>query len=256
MADIGVVGLGNCKTSLKCPAHKTIHFPAYFYELENEKHLATPYVGNIDLDGLMNESKNCYGYRLPSQGHLQIIIKNQSKTPIKVFLIPYDFSDMPQGSKTFIRQKTYVSSSASKGKVDALQGLCHSKSQGSSLNERLGYAIHLQVVCLEKKRMFLTRSIRVVFSHRTPEKDEFKRVVSEGPVNPKYTLLESPLRSSFFKPIKSRRYSLGSTTPVVTGLCMSNSDSLTMEKRNASLPPLLKPSAIKADLENALDKGR
>jgi hypothetical protein len=58
VAQIGVLGLGKCKSSLRCPAHVTIPFPAVFYSYETtihgraEKHEdgPSPYVGQIDLE--------------------------------------------------------------------------------------------------------------------------------------------------------------------------------------------------------------
>ena len=63
VAQIGVLGLGKCKSSLKCPAHVTLPFPAVFYSYETTTHGRTeksedgpsPYVGQIDLEnGLPN----------------------------------------------------------------------------------------------------------------------------------------------------------------------------------------------------------
>jgi hypothetical protein len=58
VAQIGVLGLGKCKSSLKCPPHVTIPFPAVFYSYETTVHGRTgksedgpsPYVGQIDLE--------------------------------------------------------------------------------------------------------------------------------------------------------------------------------------------------------------
>ncbi|CZR62423.1 uncharacterized protein PAC_12320 [Phialocephala subalpina] len=63
VAQIGVLGLGKCKASLRCPAHVTLPFPAVFYSYESTAHGRTgksedgpsPYVGQIDLEnGLPN----------------------------------------------------------------------------------------------------------------------------------------------------------------------------------------------------------
>ena len=35
------------------------------------------------------------------------MIKNPNKTAVKLFLVPYDLSDMEAGQKTFIRQRSY-----------------------------------------------------------------------------------------------------------------------------------------------------
>ncbi|GJC77941.1 uncharacterized protein ColLi_00779 [Colletotrichum liriopes] len=62
LAQIGVLGLGKCKSSLRCPAHVTLPFPAVFYSYggTSQGHARSedgpsPYVGQIDLEnGLPN----------------------------------------------------------------------------------------------------------------------------------------------------------------------------------------------------------
>lgn len=57
-AQIGVLGMGNCKPNLKCPAHVTVPFPAVFYSWGGETSRGrsvvddepSPYVGHIDLE--------------------------------------------------------------------------------------------------------------------------------------------------------------------------------------------------------------
>lgn len=57
IAQIGVLGKGNCKPSLRCPAHAIVPFPAVFYNYPNMPNNKpaidenpSPYVGNIDLE--------------------------------------------------------------------------------------------------------------------------------------------------------------------------------------------------------------
>ncbi|KIW16191.1 hypothetical protein PV08_06242 [Exophiala spinifera] len=57
VAQIGVVGKGNCPPSLKCPAHVTVPFPAVFYNYPSAHNFRSisddnpsPYVGTIDLE--------------------------------------------------------------------------------------------------------------------------------------------------------------------------------------------------------------
>ncbi|EGF80175.1 hypothetical protein BATDEDRAFT_88597 [Batrachochytrium dendrobatidis JAM81] len=334
LAEIGVIGIGKCKQSLKCPPHLTLAFPAYFYELLEEESPATPYVGNIDVEwrlavredadgnvvyvkdennvspitvsprrsdpllrrygcditsrwgldanrrrqsltmtaaslrcetktnstqsdvphetiwptlpgpGLISSGDSPVsisnastvqlsrtkqpdhsGYRLPFKGQLQVVIKNPSRTAVKVFLVPYDLRDMPAGSKTFMRQKSYAllparspfkntgagkegrevpafnssqSSNAEFPSFEATAKPCQQQStrQSSRANihtptsDRLRYAMHLQFVCTEKRRLYLCKSIRVVFSHRAPDSDECLRSVCEGPSKPKYMRLD------------------------------------------------------------------
>lgn len=158
-ASIGVLGKGDCKTSLRCPPHLTLPFPAYFYSE------TSPYVGQIDVEQTEEEkSTHKRGYRIPAEGQLQIIIKNPNKTAVKLFLVPYDVRDMPASSKTFFRQKHY----------DVVDG------------DRLKYAIHVQICCPSEGKYYIHKSQRVVFANRVPDGKESLRVIVQGPT-PKYT---------------------------------------------------------------------
>ncbi|CAO3644550.1 unnamed protein product [Cunninghamella blakesleeana] len=192
-AQIGVLGHGTCKPSLKCPPHRSIIFPAFYYDhdeknetcfssspsshqviqhlLLSPSHHSTipPYVGTIDLT-IDHHKKPSPGYRIPSKGQLQIAIKNPNKGLVKLFLIPYDVSKMPRQMKTFLRQKSYSTSSSSSPSV-------------------LKYAIHIQLCRTEKNRVYLYKHIRVVFANRCMDAREQYRVVCEGPKEPVYVSL-------------------------------------------------------------------
>jgi len=159
MAEVGVFGKGKCKPSLKCPPHAIFNFQAFFYQLK-EHDSPTPYVGTIDLQNSVAEEsaplKHSGFYRVPPKGLLQVIVKNLNKTVVKVFLVPYDLSDMPSSTKTFLRQT------------------CHSVVEMNALR----YAIHLKLFCNQRKRIFLHSTIRVVFSHRVPDGSEELKTVT------------------------------------------------------------------------------
>lgn len=158
-ATIGVLGMGKCKSSLRCPPHLTVPFPAYFYSE------TSPYVGQIDVEQLDGEKSNSKrGYRVPAEGRLQIIIQNPNKTAVKLFLIPYNVSDMPAQSKTFFRQKHY----------DAADG------------DKLRYAIHVQICSPSQGKYYVHKSQRVVFANRVPDGKQNLRVIDQGPT-PAYT---------------------------------------------------------------------
>jgi hypothetical protein len=138
--------------------------------LLNDKPIIKRNSSSNSLNGL---STKFPGYRIPFKGQIQVIIKNPSKTAVKVFLIPYDFHDMPPGTKTFIRQKSYL-----KNTINSRNPL----DQKCSLR----YAIHLQFISPSKKKLYLYKSLRVVFAHKAPEKDEKLYTISDGPIDPKY----------------------------------------------------------------------
>jgi len=225
MAQIGVLGLGKCKASLRCPAHVTLPFSAVFYSYASTSHGRTkmedgpsPYVGQVDLenglpdpqgeqrakrkmqsrypelgieDGDMDLEDGMLGgpeadarkatrrkrrsrspkappggrYRIPEKGQLQIIIKNQNKTAVKLFLVPYDLAGMEPGTKTFIRQRSYSSGAI----IDNVPDL---KDSGPADRPILRYLIHLHICCPSKGRHYLYKSIRVVFANRVPDGKE------------------------------------------------------------------------------------
>ncbi|KAI7898042.1 uncharacterized protein BX663DRAFT_533562 [Cokeromyces recurvatus] len=166
---IGVLGY-NCKPSLKCPSHWSIVFPASFYNLPQQDDTpataTTPYVGTVDIGEYAATTttlpKVQPGYRIPPQGQLQVLIKNPNKTAVKLFLIPYDFSDMPKNTNTFLRQKSYED------------------------QKRLRYAIHLKFCRNERGRIYLYKTMRIVFTNRKADANEKFNVICEGPKEPVY----------------------------------------------------------------------
>lgn len=176
-AQIGVLGYGNCKPSLKCPPHLNLTFPASFYDLpDDDAALSTPYVGTVDMLG--------HPYRLPPKGQLQILIKNPNKAAIKLFLIPYDVTEMPKRTKTFLRQKSY-----------AIQ------EEGNQGRQSLRCAIQLHICRTERKRVYLYKHIRVVFANRMTDSREKLNVSCEGPKEPVYVpLMPADIEMLQFKP--------------------------------------------------------
>jgi len=117
------------------------------------------------------------GYRIPSKGQLQVILKSPSKTAVKLFLIPYDVSEIKPGQKTFIRQRSYTINPSIDGKSDSLSNLVTSPKERPVLR----YLIHINICCTSKDRIFLYKDIRVVFANRVPDGHEKLRIEVQRP---------------------------------------------------------------------------
>ncbi|KKK12701.1 hypothetical protein P175DRAFT_0499309 [Aspergillus ochraceoroseus IBT 24754] len=250
-AQIGVLGKGKCKASLKCPPHATVPFPAVFYSYPTSgpgrsisDDSPSPYVGLIDLENSLPrdtsshsrrrrrhqspvgprsdqptdnihskandqdalrrrekrqrraESPKCPpggSYRIPQQGQLQVMIKNPNKTAVKLFLVPYDLSDMEPGSKTFIRQRSYSAGPTIDMPLSARTNYGTDRPEASLTNSEdpqdkpvLRYLIHLNICCPSKGRYYLHSSIRVVFANRVPDGKEKLRNEIQLP-EPRYS---------------------------------------------------------------------
>ncbi|KAK9464917.1 hypothetical protein V1512DRAFT_267180 [Lipomyces arxii] len=152
-AKIGVAG-NDCESRLKCPRQLLLDFGAVYYEMDGSGARGTPYVGTLDLDDYYSDKPKKRhgfgGYRVPARGQVQIAILNPNRTAIKLFLIPYDLSDMPVGTRTFVRQKTIVRDDIASG-----------TGKGG-----LRQAVHLHVACPSVGKYYLYKTIRVVFENR------------------------------------------------------------------------------------------
>ncbi|PHH64436.1 hypothetical protein CDD81_4657 [Ophiocordyceps australis] len=197
VAQIGVLGRAKPSSSLVCPPHVTLEFPAVYYKysttplgLAQPHDGPSPYVGLIDLEnGLPNAQESRAkrkaqtrhadalpskrpassprappggSYRIPEKGQLQIIVKNQNKTAVKLFLVPYDLTGMEPTTKTFIRQRSYSSA-------------LHHAPDGLPSRPILRYLVHVHICCPAKGRFYLYKSIRIVFANRVVDAKETLR---------------------------------------------------------------------------------
>jgi hypothetical protein len=273
VAQIGVLGKGDCSSKLRCPPHAHIPFPAVFYSYGSsdgqgwQSDQPSPYVGLVDLENnlpsaeaapekrrqrfedrlqvprsnegsrassqnrgeegsttdpqairrIRQKQKRRSGspkappggsYRIPRQGQLQIVIKNPNKTAVKLFLVPYDLSDMEPGQKTFIRQRSYSAGPIVDMPLSSRSNLGTDRPEASlptsdDPNERptLRYLLHLHICCPSKGRYFLYKSIRIVFANRVPDGKERLRNEIQLP-EPRY---------SAYKPARDSNVGVGTT---------------------------------------------
>ncbi|KAI1094858.1 hypothetical protein F5B19DRAFT_443723 [Rostrohypoxylon terebratum] len=76
LAQIGVLGLGKCKSSLRCPPHVTLPFPAVFYSYGSSSHSKvedgpSPYVGQIDLENGLSAQEDDSRFKRKIQSRIQ-----------------------------------------------------------------------------------------------------------------------------------------------------------------------------------------
>lgn len=129
------------------PKHISCNFQAVFYQWDKTE--STAYVGDMDIRSAMsNCSHSSYGYKIPRVGQLQIVVSDPQKTRVHLFLVPYNLSDMPARSKSFIRLKVYTKDP-----------------------KRLVRAVHIPVVCPRKSRLYIYNTIRLVFNNSQPRPD-------------------------------------------------------------------------------------
>ncbi|KZM27971.1 hypothetical protein ST47_g886 [Ascochyta rabiei] len=132
-------------------------------------------------------------YRIPAEGQLQIVLKNPNRTAVKLFLVPYDVSDMEPGQKTFIRQRSYSAGPIIDMPLSFRKNFGTDRPEAALSNSDdprdrpiLRYLVHLHICCTGKGRYYLYKSIRVVFANRVPDGKEKLRNEIQQP-EPKYS---------------------------------------------------------------------
>ncbi|KAI1079507.1 hypothetical protein F5B20DRAFT_543789 [Whalleya microplaca] len=91
LAQIGVLGLGECKSSLRCPSHVTLPFPAVFYSYASSSQGRSkmddgpsPYVGQVDLEnGLSNPEEEARSKRKIKSRALERMVAEDDQMRIK-----------------------------------------------------------------------------------------------------------------------------------------------------------------------------
>ncbi|KFQ32451.1 Protein FAM214B, partial [Mesitornis unicolor] len=172
MAEIGASGS-------YCPQHVTLPVDVTYFDI-SEHSVPSPFLGVIDLEALGKK-----GYNVPKAGTIQVTLFNPNKTVVKMFLVTYDFQDMPANHMTVLRHRISV------GEEEGAT-MAPSNPLGTGPPRRvLCYLMHLRFHSSKSGKIYLHDDIRLLFSRKSIEVDsgipyELKSF-TEMPRNPCYS---------------------------------------------------------------------
>lgn len=156
-----------------CPQHVTLPVAVTFFDV-SEQNGPAPFLGVVDLNPLGRK-----GYSVPKMGTIQVTLFNPNQTVVKMFLVTFDFSDMPAAHVTFLRHRLFLVPVGEEG--------------GASPSRLLCYLLHLRFRSSRSGRLSLHGDIRLLFSRRSLELDTGLpyelQAVTEAPHNPRYSPL-------------------------------------------------------------------
>ncbi|XP_043543856.1 protein FAM214B [Chiloscyllium plagiosum] len=162
-----------------CPQHVTLPVDVSYYNV-SEHSAPSPFLGIVNLESLGKK-----GYNVPKTGTIQVTLFNPNKTVVKMFLVTYDFSDMPPNHITLLRHRIFLVP------VEENEGT-HENMENSEVKKKvLCYLIHLRFQSSKSGKIYLHSDIRLLFSRKSSEVDsgipyELKSF-TEMPRNPKYS---------------------------------------------------------------------
>ncbi|KNE65689.1 hypothetical protein AMAG_09673 [Allomyces macrogynus ATCC 38327] len=139
------------------PASVTVEFPAQFYCDGGSAGGGGGRGGVIDPSD--SDDLVPGGYRVPRTGQLQVIIKNPERTAVKVFLVPYNCSELSARSKTVMRVTQFA--------------VIRTDPRVRSLR----YALQVPLVMTRARRLYVSGAIRVVFAGSAIE--SYEELVTE-----------------------------------------------------------------------------
>ncbi|KAG7489774.1 hypothetical protein JOB18_020203 [Solea senegalensis] len=165
-----------------CPEHVTLPVQVTYYDI-SEHSAPSPFLGVISLEQLGKK-----GYSVPKAGTIQVTLFNPNKTVVKMFLVTYNFVDMPVNHMTFLRHRIFL--------VPVEEGVEENGEvpPGGVAPDRkkiLCYLMHLRFQSSKSGKIYLHNNIRLLFSRKSIEVDsgipyELKSF-TEVPRNPKYS---------------------------------------------------------------------
>ncbi|XP_023375113.1 protein FAM214B isoform X2 [Otolemur garnettii] len=157
-----------------CPQHVTLPVTVTFFDV-SEQNAPAPFLGIVDLNPLGRK-----GYSVPKVGTIQVTLFNPNQTVVKMFLVTFDFSDMPAAHMTFLRHRLFLVPVGEEGNASPTRRL-------------LCYLLHLRFRSSRSGRLSLHGDIRLLFSRRSLELDTGLpyelQAVTEAPHNPRYSPL-------------------------------------------------------------------
>nr|XP_034956668.1 protein FAM214B isoform X2 [Zootoca vivipara] len=162
-----------------CPQHATLPVEVTYFDIA-EHSAPSPFLGVIDLESLGKK-----GYSIPKTGTIQVTLFNPNKTVVKMFLVTYDFHDMPASHITFLRHRIFLVPVGE----EVEQGPSPAQSEGP--RRVLCYLMHLRFHSSKSGKIYLHDNIRLLFSRKSIEIDsgipyELKSF-TELPRNPCYS---------------------------------------------------------------------
>ncbi|XP_028660455.1 protein FAM214A [Erpetoichthys calabaricus] len=159
-----------------CPQHAFLPVEVTYYDI-SEHSAPSPFLGVIHLESLGRK-----GYSVPRAGTIQVTLFNPNKTVVKMFLVTYNFEDMPVNHVTFLRHRIFL--------VPVVEEEEDHRANHSR-KKVLCYLIHLRFQSSKSGKIYLHDNIHLLFSRKSIEMDtgipyELKSF-TEMPVNPKYS---------------------------------------------------------------------
>ncbi|XP_032843955.1 protein FAM214B [Tyto alba] len=175
MAEIGASGS-------YCPQHVTLPVDVTYFDI-SEHSVPSPFLGVIDLEALGKK-----GYSVPKAGTIQVTLFNPNKTVVKMFLVTYDFQDMPANHMTFLRHRIFL---VPVGEEEGATVAPRDPPGTDPPRRVLCYLMHLRFHSSKSGKIYLHNDIRLLFSRKSIEVDsgipyELKSF-TEMPRNPCYS---------------------------------------------------------------------